>query len=60
MPTVESKLVDIEGELRGETDRAYRIYDGKTTEWVAKSLVERNDDGSFTMPRWLAVEKGFV
>ncbi|WP_439398764.1 hypothetical protein ACRQ5Q_15295 [Bradyrhizobium sp. PMVTL-01] len=61
MPTVESKLTDITGELRGETDRAYRIYDGKTTEWVAKSLVERNEyDGTFTMPRWLAVEKGFV
>lgn len=60
MPTVESKLTDIEGELRGETDKAYRIYDGKTAQWVAKSLVERNDDGTWTMPVWLAREKGFV
>lgn len=60
MPTVESKLVDIAGELRGETDKAYRIYDGKTTEWVAKSLVEQNDDGTWTMPEWLAKEKGFI
>lgn len=60
MPTMESKLTDIAGELRGETDRAYRIYDGKTTEWVPKRLVEMNDDGTFTMPEWLAQEKGFI
>ena len=54
------KLVDIEGELRGETEKAYRIYDGKTTDWVPKKYVEQNDDGSFTMPMWLATEKGFV
>lgn len=60
MPTIESKLTDIAGELRGETDKAYRIYDGKTTEWVAKSLVEQNDDGTWTMPEWLAKEKGFI
>ena len=35
MPTIESRLVEIAGELRGETERAYRLYDGKTTAWVA-------------------------
>jgi hypothetical protein len=60
MPTVESKLVDIEAELRMETDKAYRLYDGKTTDWVPKRLVEQNDDGSWTMPLGLATEKGFV
>lgn len=54
------KLVEIEGELRGETDKAFRIYDGKTTEWVPKKEVERNSDGTFTMPEWLAFEKGFI
>jgi hypothetical protein len=60
VPTVESKLVDIEAELRGDTDKAYRLYDGKTTEWVPRRLVEDNKDGSWTMPLWLATEKGFI
>jgi hypothetical protein len=54
------ELIDIAAELHGESDRAYRIFDGKTTEWVPKSQVERNDDGTFTMPEWLAREKGFI
>lgn len=60
MPTVESKLTDIAGEKRGETDRGIRIYDGKTTAWCPKSLVEDNQDGTFTMPEWLAQDKGFI
>lgn len=53
-------LADISGELRGETDKALRIYDGTRTEWVPKSQVEDNKDGTFTMPEWLAKEKGFI
>ena len=56
----EPKLIDIAAELRGETDKAFRIFDGKTTEWVPKSQVEQNDDGTFTMPEWLAKDKGFI
>lgn len=56
-----SDLVDIAGEIRGETDRAYRIFDGSRTEWVPKSLVEYDDeDGTFAMPEWLAKDKGFI
>lgn len=54
------RLTDIAGELRGETERAYKIYDGAKTEWVPKSQCEKNDDGTFTMPEWLAQEKGFI
>jgi hypothetical protein len=54
------KLVDIEAEIRGETEKAYRIYDGKTTDWVPKRYVELNEDQTITMPLWLAAEKGFV
>ena len=54
------KLIDIAAEVKGETDRAYRIYDGSKTEWVPKSQVENNNDGTFTMPEWLAQEKGFI
>jgi hypothetical protein len=56
----EGRLVDIAGELRGETEKAFRIYDGARTEWVPKSQVEQNDDGTFTMPEWLAHERGFI
>lgn len=65
-----SKLIDIAAELRHETDNAYLLYDGreeKTKEgmkelrvWVPKSQVENNEDGTFTMPEWLALEKGFI
>jgi hypothetical protein len=52
--------VDIAGELRGETDKAYRIFDGAKAEWVPKSQCENNQDGTFTMPEWLAQDKGFI
>jgi hypothetical protein len=55
-----SKLTDIAGEKRGETKSAIRIYDGSKTEWVPKQFVEENGDGTFTMPEWLAREKGFI
>jgi RNase P/RNase MRP subunit p29 len=54
------QLVDISGEVRGETERALHLYDGTKTEWVPKSQVEDNGDGTFTMPEWLAKEKGFI
>lgn len=56
----EPELTDIAAELLHETEKAYRIYDGDKTEWVPKSQVEKNDDGTFTMPTWLAKEKGFI
>lgn len=55
-----SRLTDIAGEKRGETEKAIRLFDGKTTEWVPKQYVEDNGDGTFTMPEWLAQEKGFI
>lgn len=57
---MKSNLIDIAAELHAETDRAFRIFDGKKTEWVPKSQVEKNEDGTFTMPEWLAREKGFI
>lgn len=56
----ESDIIDIAAEIKGETDKAWRLYDGSRTEWVPKSQVEKNDDGTFAMPEWLAMEKGFI
>ena len=55
-----NKLVEIAAEIRGETAKAYRLYDGAKSEWVPKQFVEDNNDGTFTMPEWLAQEKGFI
>lgn len=57
---MKSALVDMAAEIRGETPKAYRLFDGKKTEWVPKSQVENNGDGTFTMPEWLARDKGFI
>lgn len=56
----DQKLTDIAGEKRGETEKAIRIYDGAKTEWVPKQYVEDNGDGTFTMPEWMAKDKGFI
>lgn len=67
-----AKLIDIAAELRHETPNAYLIYDGRSEikkgdtvpselrVWVPKSQVEYNEDGTFTMPEWLALDKGFI
>jgi len=55
-----SDLIDISAELRGETDKAFRLFDGDRTEWVPKQFVEDNGDGTWAMPLWLAQDKGFV
>jgi hypothetical protein len=54
------ELFDLAAKIVGETEKAWRLTDGDKTEWVPKSQVEDNGDGTFTMPQWLAEEKGFV
>jgi hypothetical protein len=54
------RLTEIAAEKRHETDRAYLLFDGDKEEWVPKSLVEDNGDGTFTMPEWLAKKIGFI
>lgn len=65
-------LIDISAMLRHETNNAYLLADGRTEikkgdsvpselrTWVPKSYVEDNGDGTYTMPEWLAKEKGFI
>jgi hypothetical protein len=56
----ERELVDIDCEIRHQTDLAYLIDDGDRKVWVPKSQVENNMDGTVTMPFWLARDKGLV
>lgn len=59
--TSDSKLIEIAAEIRHETDGAFLLDDGSgKPQWVPKSQVEDNEDGTFTMPTWLAREKGFT
>jgi len=56
----EEETCTITAELEHETALAYLIDDGEQKVWVPKSQVEDNGDGTFTMPLWLAKDKGFV
>jgi hypothetical protein len=56
----ESALIEIAAEIRHETDKAYLLFDGTREAWVPKSQVEDNEDGTFTMPEWLAEQKGLI
>ena len=54
------ELIEIAAKIRAETDKAYLLHDGTKQAWVPKSQVEKNDDGTFTMPEWLAKDKEFI
>ena len=56
----DSKLHDFEAELKHETANAYLVNDGDNDYWLPKKLIENNGDGTFTIPEWLAVDKGIV
>lgn len=55
-----TKLFDFAGELRHETEGAFLVHDGVRQVWLPKSMTENNDDGTFTLPEWLAIEKELV
>jgi hypothetical protein len=56
----DNRLTDIAAIIKHQTDKAFLLHDGAREEWVPKDLVEDNKDGTFTMPEWLAQEKGFI
>lgn len=58
---MKSDLVDIAGEIKGETDKAYRFFDGTRTVWLPKTQCEMDADAkTMAMPEWLAMEKGLI
>jgi len=56
----EKELFDLAAEVHHETEKAWLLNDGTRKAWVAKSTAEDNGDGTFTMPLWVAKDKGFV
>lgn len=57
---LDNKLVDLDLELRHETEKAYLVFNGVKSVWLPKSQCENNYNGTFTMPKWLAVEKELI
>lgn len=56
-----SDLVDVAGEVRGETTAAFRFTDGTRIVWLPKSQCEWDaDDSTMAMPEWLAKEKELI
>jgi hypothetical protein len=59
--------IDINVQVRHETDHSYLIFceeapgeEVPAKTWVPKSQCELNDDGTITMPTWLAQERGLI
>lgn len=56
-----SNLIDIAGELQGETEKAYRFFDGTRTVWLPKSQCQWDpDEKVMTMEEWLATDKELI
>lgn len=56
-------LVDIDDlDYQRETERAFLTHNHRgEAQWLPKSLVEYDKDSkTFTMPEWLALEKGLI
>lgn len=57
--------VEIDVEIVCESNRAYKVYDGKVTVWIPKSQVSdcTSTDGkieSIFIPEWLAKNRGLI
>ena len=63
---MKSDLVDIACTVRCDRGKAVAVADGTEEAgrekwfWLPKSQVEVNDDGTVTMPEWLAKDKGLI
>lgn len=57
---VKNGRTDIVAIAQNETDDALLLFDGELSAWVPKSQIEDNRDGTWTMPVWLAKDRGFI
>lgn len=51
---------DFAADLKHETEKAFLVNDGAKDHWLPKQFTEQNPDGTFTIPEWLAIEKGIA
>lgn len=63
---MDPKLFDFAATLKFETQEnnesggAYLVNDGTKDHWLPKRFTENNGDGTFTIPIWMAEEKGII
>lgn len=61
MSNTERELVDIDGEIVAETEKAYRLKAADRIEWLPKSQCQWDAGAKqMSMPTWLAKDKGLV
>lgn len=67
MTSGKSDLIDVAATIQVRTEKALGLWEGEVDEkgkkvliWVPLSQVEENDDGTITMPEWLAEDKGLI
>jgi hypothetical protein len=54
-------IVEVTGEIKGETEKAWRFYDGTRLVWLPKSQCEWDVDTKvMMMPEWLGKEKDLI
>jgi hypothetical protein len=57
----DAEPIEIAGDVRGETQNAYRFFDGAAEVWLPKSRVTWEPATKLmTVPEWLAFEKGLI
>lgn len=47
-------------DLIRSTDEAYLVSDGTKEVWLPKSQADDNEDGTFDVEEWIAIEKGLI
>ncbi len=55
-----NELVDLNGTITAQTDKAVMFSTGDRKVWLPRSQIEINDDGTVTMPEWLALDKELI
>lgn len=66
MTAANDSTAELKLEVRGETDRAWRVFDGDIECWLPKSQVDPEQGTKvggtheFLVPQWLAEERGLV
>jgi hypothetical protein len=54
-------IIEIAGELRHETEKAYLLFDGDKEVWIPKSHGEWDAySKTMQMPEWMAIERGLL
>lgn len=54
------ETISVEGRMVTETQMAWLVDCGSEEVWLPKSMVSRDESGSYIVPVWLAKKKGLV